>query len=224
MTTRIIILISQIKTLRLGKTENVAKILSLAAETPGFAFRSVCAPVQGQAEKGEEGIITPVIRKHYPCPRREESESGSHMPLHQGHSRSWPRRGRSPRRPCKCARSWAWRPPSEKGCAAHTCPQSLRRREGHYSTPSRGGRGRERHYDFRGSDTLFSGRVMLEGWSHTGARKHKQQLSVIPWNSADKDFPVWKILLNISTHCTLTRNSKHPISSPLANIAHVSVQ
>lgn len=81
-----------------------------------------------------------------------------------------------------------------------------------------------RHYDFRGSDTLFSGRVMLKGWSHTGARKHKQQLSVILWNSADKDFPVWKILLNISTHCTLTRNSKHPISSPLANIAYVSVQ
>lgn len=79
-----------------------------------------------------------------------------------------------------------------------------------------------------GSDTLFPGRMMLKGWSHTDARKHKQQVSVIPWNSADKDFQVslsiHDLLLNVSTYCTLTRNSKGPISPPLANIAYVSVQ
>lgn len=78
-----------------------------------------------------------------------------------------------------------------------------------------------------GSDTLFPGRRMLKGWSHTAARKHKQPVSVIPWNSADKDFQeslsIHDVLLNVSTYCTLTGNSKGPISPPLANVAYVSV-
>lgn len=54
--------------------------------------------------------------------------------LRQGHSHSWPRPGQSPRRRCKCARSWAWHPALGMGCAAHTCPRSLGRQ--HHAAPA----------------------------------------------------------------------------------------
>lgn len=44
---------------------------------------------------------------------------------HQGRILPWPPPGLNPVLQCSCALSCSWRPPVVKGCAAHTCPQSL---------------------------------------------------------------------------------------------------
>lgn len=105
---------------------NVPKITSPGVVPLDSEFRSVWLCLGGGPCKDGEGI-TPGTEKRVPTKEGWKSENRGPCSLRRGHSHSWPRQGRSPHHRCRCARSWAWRPPLERGYAAHTCPQSLRR-------------------------------------------------------------------------------------------------